>query len=99
MIKKFRIWIGTETLFTTFSFTDDQAIFAQDVFNIEFMFWRLCDEYGRRGLTMNIEKTEYLALNCNANGTPIEQVVKKNFGYLITEENGTGTTEIKNRVE
>jgi hypothetical protein len=42
------------------NFADDQVLIAQDHDDMEFMARKLKEEYGKRGLTMNLEKTKYI---------------------------------------
>jgi len=42
------------------SFADYQVLIAQDHDDMEFMARKLKEEYGKWGLTMNLEKTKYI---------------------------------------
>ncbi len=55
------------TLYTLqlLQFADDQVIVAHNQDDIEFMLIRIRDEYAKWGLTLNLGKTMYWALNSN----------------------------------
>lgn len=87
-------------------FADDQAVLAQDSYDMEFMLTRLYSTYKKWGLNINIEKTEYLVVNSDAHfeiliteNTSIKQVEEfKYLGAVINRE-GLGNKEIQRRVE
>lgn len=99
------ITIGEDCLFNI-QFADDQAVIAQDSYDLEFMLTRLYKAYETWGLNVNVNKTEYLVVNSDArfevlikDSTSIEQVDEfKYLGALITRE-GLGKPEIKKRIE
>ena len=45
------------------NYADDQVIIAQDAEDLEFILKRLSKTYKEGGLTINFNKTEYLAVN------------------------------------
>ena len=45
------------------NYADDQVIIAQDADDLEFVFKRLYKPYKERGLTINFNKTEFIAIN------------------------------------
>lgn len=96
--------VDDSTLFTL-SFADDQAIIAQDSYDMEFMMRRLYTEYEKWGLQVSLEKTEYLIINSDNkfevlinDDTQIKQV--DNFKYLGTtlDKDGIGQREIRTRI-
>lgn len=90
----------------TLSFADDQAVFAQDAYDLEFMLRRLYNEYENWGMHISLTKTEYLVVNSNAqfdiilnNNHQVKQV--NDFKYLgvTVDNNGIGKSEIKERIQ
>ena len=43
-------------------FADDKVLIAQDQDDMEFMAWKLKEEYEKWGFTMNLEKTKYICI-------------------------------------
>lgn len=58
--------IGEDCL-TSISFAEDQAVIAQDAYDLEVMLKRLYKAYKSWGLSITIKKTEYLVINSDAN--------------------------------
>ncbi|KAK4873810.1 hypothetical protein RN001_013170 [Aquatica leii] len=56
--------IRDETLYTLL-FADDQVIVASNMDDANYMLRKLIEEYERWGLTINVSKTEYLAIGEN----------------------------------
>lgn len=91
----------------TLSFADDQVVFAQDSYDMEFMLQRLYRQYNEWGLRINTCKTEYMVVNSSAqfpifisDNETVKQVDQfKYLGVLINKDEGIGRTEIKNRIE
>ena len=88
------------------NFANDQAVVAQDSYDLEFILKRLYDAYSQWGLQVSLKKTEYLAVNTDANfeilikdDTTVSQV--NSFKYLgaIINREGLGTEEIKTRIQ
>jgi len=86
-------------------FADDQMMFAQDAFDIKFIFKRLSKHYHNWELTINISKTGYLAVNSKSFQISISN---KEMGQIhhsryldiwITKEKGIEMREIKNGIE
>lgn len=97
--------VGDHNMFTL-SFADDQVIFAQDSFDIEYMMRKLHTEYQQWGLSVSLKKTEYLVVNSEANfevlideDTAIKQVEKFKYLGAIVDRNGIGGAEIKHRIQ
>ncbi|KAL3285582.1 hypothetical protein HHI36_000112 [Cryptolaemus montrouzieri] len=95
------ISIGNEHLFTL-SFADDQVVLAQD---LEFMIKILYDTYKQWGLQVSLKKTEYSAVNTDANFEVLindEVAVKqvKCFKYLgaLIDSEGLRKEEVKARI-
>ena len=59
------ITIGEDCLFNI-QFADDQAVIAQDSYDLEFMLIRLYEAYKTCGLNVNVNKTDYLVVNSEA---------------------------------
>lgn len=92
--------IGDFSLFTQ-SFADDQVVFAQDAYDMEFMLQRLYQQYQKFGLRNNVHKTKYLVTNTDAIFPiiPVKQVDRfKYLGVTVTKHSHIGT-EKKNRIE
>ncbi|KAK7794664.1 hypothetical protein R5R35_003782 [Gryllus longicercus] len=53
--------IGDETLFSLL-FADDQVIMAEDEDDVTYMFRKLVEEYGKWGMEINLQKTEYMVV-------------------------------------
>lgn len=95
--------IGTETLYTLL-FADDQVIIASDMDDAGYMLRKLIEQYGKWGLTINISKTEYLAIGGNEmtdlaveNGKVKGCKTYKYLGVTFTS-NGRNTEEVKNKI-
>ena len=88
------------------SFADDQAVIAQDDYDLEFMIRRLYQEYDRWGLQMSLTKTEYLVVNGDTkvevhidDNAAVRQVKKFKYLGAYIDKNGLGHTEIKHRIQ
>ena len=99
------ISVGEDYLFTL-SFADDQAVLAQDAYDLEFMLSRLYAEYQKWGLEVSIKKTEYLAVNSNAqfevllnDEICIKQVEEFKYLGVLVDRQGIGDTELKHRTK
>ena len=55
------------TTIYTLQFADDQVVMAQSQEDVEYMCWKLQEEYSKWGLTTNIAKTKYMSLGTNIN--------------------------------
>ncbi|XP_030758935.1 uncharacterized protein LOC115884480 [Sitophilus oryzae] len=95
-----------EEHFLILNFADDQAVFAQDSFDMEFMLRRLYTQYREWGLEVSLEKTEYLVLNSDAkfdilidDKAEIQQVDTFKYVGAIVDKNGIGGIEIKQRIQ
>jgi Reverse transcriptase (RNA-dependent DNA polymerase) len=98
--------INDETTLFTLSFADDQVVIAQDSYDLEFMIKRLYDTYKYWGLQVSLKKTEYLAVNTDANfevlindDVEIKQVEKFKYLGATLNKNGLGRQEILTRVQ
>lgn len=94
--------IGDDKLFTL-HFADDQAIFAEDEDDIFYMIRKLDDAYHDWGLTINMEKTEYLVAGANDHDLELDRGTigstnsYKYLGVNITKD-GSSENEIKIRI-
>lgn len=95
-----------ETYLFTLSFADDQAVFAQDAYDLEFMLKRLYEEYAKWGLQISLNKTEYLVVNSNAkfdvllnDDSHVKQVSEFKYLGVTIDNNGIGKREINQRVQ
>lgn len=97
--------LENSTLYTI-QFADDQLVIAQSKEDLEYMTRKLLKEYQQWGLTVNVNKTEYMCSEMDVfgvnlvleNGTTIE--ICDNFKYLgfTFSFDGKDTTEIQNRI-
>lgn len=46
----------------TLQFTDDQLLTVQGKEDLEYMIWKIKEEYEKAWLTMNLSKTKYLCI-------------------------------------
>ncbi|XP_030761520.1 uncharacterized protein LOC115886487 [Sitophilus oryzae] len=98
--------VGDDCL-VTLNFADDQVVIAQDAYNLEFMMSRLNSAYTEWGLTVNIDKTEYLLTNSNdkfdifiTDNAKLRQVEWfKYLGARISSRKGLDKTEVSARIE
>lgn len=97
--------VGDDCL-VTLNFADDQVVIAQDAYDLEFMMSRLNSAYTEWGLTVNIDKTEYLVTNSDdkfdifiTDNAKLRQVEWfKYLGARITRK-GLDKTEVSARIE
>ncbi|XP_030747709.1 uncharacterized protein LOC115876161 [Sitophilus oryzae] len=97
--------VGDDCL-VTLNFADDQVVIAQDAYDLEFMMSRLNSAYTEWGLTVNIDKTEYLVTNSDdkfdifiTDNAKLRQVEWfKYLGARITRK-GLDKTEVFARIE
>ena len=95
-----------DTYLFTVSFADDQAILAQDAYDMEFMLRRLYTEYQRWGLEVSLDKTEYLVINSDAkfevlinDDVQVRQVDKFKYLGTVIDKDGIGYQEICHRIQ
>ncbi|XP_050497794.1 uncharacterized protein LOC126878967 [Diabrotica virgifera virgifera] len=87
----------------TIHFADDQAILAEDESDIDYMLRKLKEEYTKWGLTINIQKTEYLVVGETPERLQIEigtinpTEVFKYLGVQISSKAGSND-EIHSRI-
>lgn len=88
------------------NFADDQAILAQDAYDMEFMLRRLYAEYKMWGLEVSLEKTEYLVTNSIAqyeilidDNVQIKQVDEFKYLGAFVDRNGIGDREMRHRIQ
>ena len=62
-----------DTMIYTLQFADDQVVIAQSKEDLEYLCWKLQEEYSKWGLTMNIAKTKYMSLGTDTNYLEVEQ--------------------------
>ena len=62
----------------TLLFADDQVVIAADIDDVSYMTRKLEEEYNRRGLEINFEKTEYLTVGAEGEKLNINGKVVKN---------------------
>ena len=95
------IAIDDDKLFTL-HFADDQIIFAEDEYDIEYMVKKLDKEYTEWGLTINMDKTEYLVVGGDSKNLKLDRRIIRgvdNYKYLGTTitKNGSCDTEVQNK--
>lgn len=95
-----------QTHLFTLSFADDQAVFAQDAYDLEFMLRRLYEEYAKWGLQISLTNTEYLVVNSNAkfdvllnDDSQVKQVTEFKYLGVSVDSNGIGKREINQRIQ
>ena len=95
-----------DTFLFTLSFADDQAIVAQDSYDMEFMLRRLYIEYEKWGLQISLEKTEYLVVNAETrfdilinDETRVKQVDKFKYLGVMIDKDGIGKLEKQMRIQ
>ncbi len=97
------IKIGNSYL-TSLFFADDQVIIANDEEDMDYMIRKLTAEYEEWGLTINLNKTEYLKIKDEEKDDQlsITKIKKcdefKYLGSVITKE-GTSQRDIRNKVQ
>ena len=99
------IKINNASLYTL-SFADDQAIIAQDSYDMEFMLRRLYTEYEKWGLQVSLQKTEYLVINSDVrfevlikDDTFVKQVNTFKYLGVTIDKDGIGQQEIHTRTK
>ncbi len=89
----------------TLQFADDQVIVAHDQDDIEFMLIRIRDEYAKWGLTLNLGKTMYWALNTNneyitmGTGNKIKKTEEIKYLGVKIGKQGLYETEVLERIK
>jgi len=75
--------VDNSTIYTL-QFGDDQVVLAQSKEDLEYMYWKLQEEYSKWGLIVNIAKAKCLSLGTNTNHLELDN------GDIIT-----GCTEFR----
>ena len=92
------------TLIYMLQFADDQMVMAQSKEDLEYMCWKLKEEYAKWDLTMNIAKTKYMSLGKDTNYLAVDNgdIVTgwTDYKYLesICTKDGRDTKNIRHRV-
>lgn len=87
----------------TLSFADDQVVMAQDYEDIEYMARKLIEQYNKWGLTVNLEKTEYMCIGGEQrdlvlnNGQKIKQCSEYKYLGMTLSQDGSLDQAIKER--
>lgn len=97
--------IGESCLYTL-QFADDQVVMAQDKEDLEYMTRKLIEEYSKWGLSMNIDKTEYLCIGTDLNDTDLNlndnKTIRTSSKYkylgVLFDKSGKDDLEIKERI-
>lgn len=88
--------IGDRTLYTL-HYADDQVVIAQDYDDAEYMMRKLSEEYSKWGLTINLNKTEYMCVGGMNQDIRLDDgtLIKgcDNYTYLGTKMEKTGKSE------
>lgn len=88
----------------TLQFADDQVVIANDKYDMQYMMRKLIAEYAEWGLSVNIEKTQYLCIGTEPSTLDLENGQEisncQNYVYLgVTfDDTGTDTKEIEKRI-
>lgn len=94
-----------DTCIYTLQFADDQVVLAEDKEDLEYMTRKLKEEYEKWGLTMNLQKTQYLCVGADQQENLMlehgdEITVCNDYKYLgvIFDKSGTDDKEIRSRI-
>lgn len=96
--------VGDYILYTLY-FADDQLVIAEDKEDLEYMVRKLNEAYSAAGLTININKSEYLQVENDAvsdlelEGQTIRCVAKRKYLRGTLKSKGTSTDEIDHRID
>lgn len=81
----------------TFHFADDEVVIPQDKFDLKYMTSKVIEEYNKRGLTVNIEKSKYYGIEPQnlllSDGTQISACTE--YKYLGVTFNALSTDDNK----
>lgn len=103
-IREMGLQIGDEKLFSLY-FADDQMVIAEDQDDLNYMIRKLQEEYEAAGLTINMEKSEYMIVGNEYhedlvldNTRRIKGVTTCKYLGIILNNQGSSKDEIKERI-
>lgn len=101
--KNMGLKVGEDMLYSLY-FADDQVVIAEDEDDLSYMVRKLQEAYHQAGLTINMNKSEYLVIgNSECKNLPLETetiqgVEKCKYLGIILNKNGSSSDEIKERI-